>query len=284
MARGHRPETTRIGAAATTLWRVVRQVVTGYFVDGCGFMAAAIAFYAFFALFPFVLLVITILAHLISPAVIHHHIIEFVDFYLPTVTPLAEENIRRMLAVRTQVGIAAVLALFWASSGVFTALQSALNRVWKVPGRRSIIVGKVRDLVAGAFIAVLTVAGLAGYAALRAAQLLDGPLAAMDSGIPGRLIPLVVAVALFSLAYRFVPNATPPLEAALVGGLVAGVWAEGVRILLTWYVRTLSPHTLVYGSLGVVIALMFWIYLTASGLLLGAEVAVTLDHDRCDAN
>ncbi len=265
----------------TGLWDDILYVARRYSADGCGFMAAAIAFYAFFALFPFTLVVLTVVAHLVDPASIQDQLITGVEFYLPHLTPLVEENIRRLLALRTRMGLAGLLALYWASSGVFAAIQTALNRVWGIPPHRSLILRKAQHLAVSGFLTALISLAVLGQTALKAAQsVADSPLAGWNTGSLGLVLPFIIMVFLFSLAYRALPNTGPCLHSVLAGGLVGGAGAEFIRILFTWYVSTLTPYTLVYGSLGVVIALLFWVYLTAVAFLVGAQVASVVDHRR----
>jgi membrane protein len=266
-----------------TKLRLVRAVLVRagrkYSEDGCAFMAAGVSFYAFFALFPFALLALVVLAYAIDAAVIQEHIFQVADFYLLNTGNLVQENLDRMLAVRGQAGLISLLALFWASSGVFFALRMALNRVWRVPRRPSFLHSKLVDLSISAFFLLLLAATAVGNTAVRAAApVMTANLPAWARGWSGFLVALSVTTALFALAYRIIPNARPSALAVAVGGAAAAAGFELARFGFTWYVLTLSPYQLVYGSLGAVIALLFWIYLSVAVFLAGAELAEAVDY------
>lgn len=255
------------------------QVAKRFGKNGCSFMAAAIAFYTFFSLFPFLLLVLTVLSYWTDPILIKEQIVMVAEFYLPEAGPLVQENVQRMLASRSQVGILAVGVLFWSSSGVFSALQTALNRIWEVPIRPSFLSRKIRDLAISASLVVMVALSVAANTVIKTLAVFVGdPLVDWTAHGLGLILPFLVTSLLFFLAYRLIPARTPSVTAGVLGAVVAGAGTEAIRAGFTWYVSSLSPYQLVYGSLGVIIAVMFWIYLTGASFLLGAQMAQTADN------
>ncbi len=258
---------------------LIMYIGKGYAKNGCSFMAAAIAFFAFFSLFPFLLLLLTVMSYLTDPILLKEQIFLVAEFYLPEAAPLVHENVQRMLATRGQVGLVATLAILWSSSGVFSALQTALNRIWEVPSRPSFFLRKVRDLATSISLLGLVALSVVANTLLKTLAVFTGnPLVDWTAHGVGLMFPFMLTTLLFFMAYRVLPMKTPSTWAGLAGAALAGAGTEGVRAAFTWYVSTLSPYQLVYGSLGVIIAVMFWIYLTTAVFLLGAQVAQATDH------
>jgi membrane protein len=84
---------------------------------------------------------------------------------------------------------------------------------------------------------------------------------------------------MFWAIYYWVPSVRVSRKASLISGLVVGVAWELTNNAFTWYVNSgLSQYKLVYGSLGTVVALLFWIYLTATIALLGAHLVASIQN------
>jgi membrane protein len=87
---------------------------------------------------------------------------------------------------------------------------------------------------------------------------------------------------LFWAIYYFVPTTNVSRRASITGGLIAGIAWQLLNRGFTWYLSSgLSKYRLIYGSLGTVVALLFWIYLTATILLLGAHLTASI-HQHID--
>ncbi len=83
---------------------------------------------------------------------------------------------------------------------------------------------------------------------------------------------------LFLALYRWVPATKPSWRAVLWGSGVTAVAWELAKAAFSWFVGSgLSTYNLVYGSLGSVVALIFWVYLSASVALFGAHLTAAID-------
>ena len=92
--------------------------------------------------------------------------------------------------------------------------------------------------------------------------------------ILSRLVPWLIALLLFLSLYRWVPNAEVDWRSAFWGALIAAVGWEVFKNVFVWYLSTeLARYEIVYGSLGAVVVLMFWSYLSSWILLFGAHLA-----------
>lgn len=264
----------RVGALLRQLWREIQD-------DNVLGLAAQSAYYFFFSLFP-LLLFLTPLFGLVGRRE------RFVSFVLgqldQSVPPAAMELIRGVVqsVVFTEgapglMSVGALLAL-WTGSNVFNALMGALNRAYDVEeGRpwwkaRLVSIGMV--LVAGLVIVLATVtfvageeivtwlAGLVGLDA-RATQLWLVAQYAMA-------FLLIVGAAW--LAYLVLPAIRQRRRVALVGALFASVMWVAVTLGFRLYVVNFGNYDATYGTIGAVMVLLTWMYLTMLVLLVGGEL------------
>jgi membrane protein len=86
------------------------------------------------------------------------------------------------------------------------------------------------------------------------------------------LSSIVIAFVGFLLLYEFIPNTWVPWKHVWVGALMAAVLFEIVKNIFVWFVGEFATYTLVYGSIGTIIALMTWSYISAVILLFCAKL------------
>ena len=90
------------------------------------------------------------------------------------------------------------------------------------------------------------------------------------------LLPLVLSFVAFFLAYWLIPARRIQPRYIVPGALLAAVLFEAVKIGFNVYIEHFTEFNLIFGSLGAVIAFLFWVYLSANILLLGGEVVSEL--------
>ena len=89
----------------------------------------------------------------------------------------------------------------------------------------------------------------------------------------GIVVPLVVTTVVVMLLYRFVPARRLRFGDAVAGGIVTGVLLLAISAASAFVLRKVSDLSVIYGSITVVLVFLYSVYLYASALLLGAEVA-----------
>ena len=175
-----------------------------------------------------------------------------------------------------------ILSYIWSVSGGFTALITALNVAYDVTAPRS----WVRDR-AQALILALTSGGLLTVSML---ALIAGPhfghFLVEVFPVPRsfeRMWPLIRIATVFvtfvvalELVYFLAPNRKQRFKSTLPGAIVAiGLWFVG-SAGLAFYLNHLAHYSRMYGGMGAIIGLMFWVYLTALAILIGAELNAEL--------
>ena len=179
-----------------------------------------------------------------------------------------------------------VLSYLWASSGSFVALIDALNIAYDVKETRSWWRDRVQALLL-----TFTSGGLALVSLL---CLVAGPHFAhvLSYLVPIPAVftllwpPLRVGVMLATfitglvLLYYFGPNVRTTMKSSLPGASVAvGIWFLG-SMVLSYYLEHMANYSATYGSLGAIIGLMLWLYLTSFSILVGAELNAELIKQR----
>lgn len=248
-----------------------------YFNDSGAIYAAAIAYAALAAVFPLLLILFVLVSPFVQPPMdIEHMMSRFLN--LPGIGDFLSGNIVAVYEHRATLSVTGMLGLVLGASSVFGAMESALNRAWNVKGRDWVKGRAAVFLALATFALVLLTLLIAIMFGLR--SLRDSPLGASLPLPYGPSLLAVVALplvnlALFFMAYKFLPHTRVPTRAALVGALVATVLAEIAFSALAWYLDSMADYSHVYNSAGAVFALLTWLYALATVFLFGAEVSAT---------
>jgi membrane protein len=239
--------------------------------DQAGGLAALVAYYAFFSLFPLLLVLVTILAYTLQgdPG-LQHSISTSVLRQFPIIGTDISKNIHSLHGhvISLVIGIATSLL---AGLGVTQAAQNAFARVWAIPfkDRPDFLQGRLRGL------GLLVALGLMFILATLASGLVTGGLGGPISKVLGILTSLLLNFALFFAAFRFLTPGTIQLSCLWIGVVVAGVFWEILQVVGGIYIGHVFKHSKdTYGLFGIVIALLVWLHLGAQMTLYAAEVNV----------
>jgi YihY family inner membrane protein len=250
-------------------------VVYKFVEDQGGYLAALIAYYGFLAVFPVLLLVLTVLGFLLhndprfQEQVVHSALHQF-----PVIGDQIGENIRSFHGDSLAV-ITGVLGGLYGALGVAQAAQNALLKIWAVPRHRrpNPLRSRLRSLlVLGVFGAGLTVT--TALTALASDASAFGAHPAVVLRVVATFLSMAVNTGLLLFAYRYFTAGTVRLRVSAGAGLGAALAWQLVQWAGTSYVRhELRGTSATYGLFGIVLGLITWIYLGALIFVLAAEVA-----------
>ena len=247
-------------------------VVKKFSDDEAGSLAALIAYYGFFALFPLMLVLVTVLGYVLSgdPS-LQTSVKSGVLSQFPIIGPQIQKNISALHghALTLVIGIAGSL---WGGLGVTSATQNAFNKVWAVPRkhRPNFLQSRLRGLAVLVLLGVLFIIS-SGASGIVTGSGLGGPLAVVG----GIAFSLVVNVFLFLAAFRLLTAAEVRTRCLMGGVLIASVLWEILQVVGGIYVGHVLRHTnAAYGVFGVVLGLLSWLYLGAQTTLYAAEINV----------
>jgi membrane protein len=249
-------------------------------------IAAGVAFFVFLAIFPAVAAIIAIWGAVYDPSVIRTQVELLRDFLPPDAFTLITDQVEGLLAVRgPQLGwttLASTLLALWSARAGVAALIRGLNAIHHLPNRP----GGHHQLRAILLTLVLIGLALAAMLATVVAPILIGflPLT-LDTAFwlhyANTALGLALLVLAIGIAYRAGPNhmaIRPPLFSW--GLLVAVVlWAIAARGFMI-YLANFPSYNRIYGSIGAVVVLMIWLYVSAYAVLLGAAVDAERNRKR----
>lgn len=240
--------------------------------------AAAIAYYALLSLFPFLLLVISLLGSITADEGDRLAVLTFVFRYFPTQFDFVNTQLDAFRQTRMQLGVAGGLALIWASLGVFGAVTNAVNDAWGVEKQRSFLRHRMVSflmLVAGGGFMML---GLLLVGAVQVAQASwFGVMMARFEWLQAlqtltftysATIVLILAV---GLVYYFIPNAKTRFRDVWVGAVLTGILWRIAFDGFSWYIGSSARLTLIHGSIAAVVVFLLWIYVSSVILMYGVE-------------
>ncbi len=243
-----------------------------YSRDQMGLLAAALAYYFLLALFPLLLLLIAAASPFLSNDEVIRQVERFVSGFLPTLGNEVRSVLREVVNARGPATFLASIGLLWSASGVFDVIQRGIDRAWRVHAPRPLWRQRLISIVMVLLLGALFALSFASSALTRSGLALRFNIAGTRFEVIGLLLTLLLNVALFSFIYRVFPNYPVTLRQVLSGALVASVLWEIAKLIFVWYLLNFARYSLVYGSVGVVIALLTWGYITAVILLFGAEI------------
>lgn len=240
--------------------------------DQAGDLAALIAYYGFFSLFPLLLVLTSLLGFVLAgDPELRMRILDSALAQFPVIGEHLRGNYDSLTGNGVVLGIGTVTAL-WAGLGVTQAAQKAMNTVWGIPPeqRPGFLPSRVRGLIMLVVLGSMTVATI----------FLTGlGTASGELGIALRVLgyvgSLAMNVALFLLAYRILTVKRLTWGDVLPGAVAGAVLWTALQLVGTYLVnRQVKNATPVYGTFAIVIGLLVWIYLGAQLTVLCAEVNV----------
>ena len=244
--------------------------------------AAQLSFYFLLALFPLLIFLSAVLGQVLSTDQdVLNRLLGYVGSIMPwTAYELVRSTVQDIMEGTSggKVSVGLVLALWTGSSGM-VAIIEGLNVAYLVPEKRPWWRRRVVALILTICLGVLaTLAMLLILAGDRLADLAASTLApsfflGATSALAQWIIALMCMLFALLIIYRFAPNlADQGVEAVLPGALVALAGWVFASSAFRIYLAVFDSFSRTYGSLGGVMVLLFWLYLTAASILVGGEV------------
>lgn len=247
-------------------------------------LAAAQAYYYLLAIVPLLILLLAILPYLqIDP----QRAVDFIGTVLPgEVAKTFEETI--VSVVTTPSGgllTFGILGTLWSASNAMSAFIEATNQAYGVEETRSFFVKKGMAIVLTLFMLVAVIIALVlpifgGAIIDMISSMLNLP---EQTEIIFQVLRWVISIIVMSIVlaclYKFAPNKSFPFKEVLIGALIATVLWQLVSLGFSFYVSNFGSYSATYGSLGGLIVLMLWFFLTGLILVIGAEINAVL-HKR----
>jgi membrane protein len=245
-------------------------VVKKFSDDQAGHLAALMAYYGFFAVFPLLLVLVTVLGYVLrNNRQLYNDIVTGALGQFPVIGRDLQVDALGGSTVALVIGLAAAI---WAGLGITLAGQRSMDRVWDIPHRlrRNFLTVRLRGLL------ILLVLGLLNVAISAAiGTLAGGGLGGTELKIAGFAISALLDVGLFWAVFRLFTADSVPTRQLWPGIVIAAVGWAALQALGGIYVdRVVRRANQTYGFFAIVIGLLSWLYLGAQMLLYAAEANV----------
>ena len=267
-------------------FRVARLAVVKFFADDMPTHAAALAYRMLFSLFPFLIFLTTLLGFLGMPQ-LFEWLREQASYLLPA-QGMEQVNavLRDLQAPPGGLMSVAIAVSVWSASVGIVGTMNALNVAYDVKERRPVWKRILVSIMYTVTLAVMLIAA--------AAAMLSGPTlltwiaqyVGLDAlfiavwawlrwAVAGFLLLLVVA-----LVYWAAPNVKLPFRVITPGAVLAVLSWVGASLAFGYYVQNFASYNKTYGSMGSVVVLLFYFFLSSAVMLFGAEVNAVLARER----
>lgn len=288
--------TSRRLAWPKRVWKIIWRTLCLYSETDGEQRAASFAYYAFFALFPLVLLFVSVGSTFLDSSRVSAAVIDFVARYIPVEADqqnIVINTINGVLRSRKGAGLVAVLGLAWSSLRFFQSLVRGVNRAWgtheyswwRLPLQNALMVGIVASALLIGVIAPTVLDAVQAFVWQHHITVGVSALVVLFS-VLRFLIPFVVLFYGFSMFYKFAPRRRTSFSEVWFAALFVTLALQGLQSLFVFYARNFGHFNALYGTFGGVVALLMWIYLSGSIIILGgclcaaqADVAGKLQHE-----
>lgn len=272
-------DAARPRGASIVVLRILQRGAQNFAEDRGTQMAAAIAYFALFSLFPLMALAVSVFGIVLRDDELRERVVETLVEALPVEAPGVADSLYAVAQRGPTLTAVSLLATLWSASALLTAVRRSLSVAFDEGQGRPPLRAKALDLLLLPLAGVAFLASFVLTASWRIVQrraegqipLLDRLGWAWDLG--ALVLPAALAFMAFLFAYWLLPRQRVHPKYLWGGALVATAGFELVKFGFAVYVANFSNLDVVYGSLAGVVALLFWVYLSANMLLIGAEVA-----------
>jgi YihY family inner membrane protein len=269
--------------AAVSFARIISEAFQRYGqIDGeqC---AASFAYYAFFSLFPLILLLVVVGTFFIPDRLqAARDVVKQVEEYVPLQTKdkaVLVDTIDHAIQNGWRAGVFGVLALLWSGLRFFQALVIGVNRAWgfkdynwwKLPLKNLFMIG---ILISALWLGLL-------------APLIFNRLKSifyLDLNLIVGLLPIILppAILFYGLLmfYKFAPRRSARFSQVWIAALLATLFLELGQNVFEWYLSAFTSFNALYGVFGTIMGLLLWIYFSGVILLLGGCLAAAIHSPR----
>jgi len=249
----------------------VAAVIKKFGDDGASQLAALIAYYGFLALFPLLLVFVTVLGFVLQGnasaqnSVLHSTLSQF-----PVIGNQLQNNVHSLKGSGLSLAIGLIGSLL-AGLGITGATQNAFNQVWYIPHKRrpNFLTWRLRGL------GLLVLLGLLSIVSTTAAGLVTAQTAGAIEVVGGIVVALAINLLLFFTAFRLLTSEEVDTRDLIPGVIVGALLWQILQHLGGYYVDHVVRHAKeTSGLFAFVLGLLAWLYLGGQVTLLAAEVNV----------
>lgn len=279
-----------IGLPAHAWREILGRVWTKTGTDNIGLLAAGVAFYAFLSIVPLLGALVMTYGLIADPSTIADHMRAIISVVPKDAAKLIlDQLISLVTTASTKKGIGLVVALaisLYGATRASGAIMTALNVVYEQPEQRGLI---KTTLIAFVMIIGAVLVGIVGLLAASALALVGrfidfiGPSGVLLMNLTTWAVAAVLASVGIGAAYRYGPSRHDARWQWLTVGsaLATFLWLIAT-VGFGAYAATLGNYNATYGSLGAVVVLLMWLWVSAYAILLGAVINAETERQTAE--
>jgi membrane protein len=270
--------------------RMISQAVHQFHENDLFTSAAAMSYFGLLTLFPALLLLLALSNRIAAGNQMISHVLQV----YPGSSKFLHDTIKSLSTISTEVIISCAIIVLWAGSWVFAVVERALNRIWGTTARTFLhgraltlgMVGIVGVLLSLSVFATSVLVALQEIAERLSPRQLENYrlLASVGSlfwQIVFALVSLLVTFTLFAVVYRFMPNAYVTVHDTIPGALIGSLLWEAAKYVFAWSLNYFH-YDQIYGSVGAVVAVLTWGYVSSLVLLFGAQLTGVFHREHME--
>ena len=277
------PVKRRLPADPSIYWAAFKASLAHVAENNLGLISAGVAFFGMLSLFPALAALIALLGLISDPAVVVAQLEQVRGLLPDDVYDIVNDQVVSLVTARADtLGWAGLLSLFvalWSARAGVGAMMIGLNNVYYEKNRnaarhyvRALLL--TISLVGVGIVALLTVV----IAPVVLAFFPLGPFGNLMADLVRWTIAVIVLFAGVGVLYRYGPNRrSARMPWITIGALMAVVSWAALSIAFSFYVANFGNYNQVYGSIGAVIAMLIWLWISSFLILLGASLNAQIE-------
>jgi membrane protein len=248
-------------------------------------VAAGVTYYCLLAIFPAIAALVAIYGFFTDPTSISAQVDKLSGVLPGGALDVFRQQMNQVASQGpTKLGSAFIIGFavsLWSANAGIKSIFDALNLVYDEPEKRGFIRLNLASLaftIAAILFILIAIGCIAALPAVFSLSQYQGVTALMAQIVRWPVLFIIIAVGL-ALAYRYGPSRTEPQWRWITwGSAFAAIAWIAISIGFSWYAANFGSYNKTYGSLAAVVVLMFWLWLSAAIILIGAELDAEMEH------
>jgi len=252
--------------------------------------SAALTYYAVFSIFPLLILLTSLLGIILENPTKQQAAIDTLISMIPQGAEIITDLLQDVIASRAVPSIIALVTLLWSATGFLRGLLSAIDLIHSKEYTHNSFVMRgigviIIILAVPALFLLLILAGLSSFIVDFIPVDLPGYLISLLNVLASGFAVFIIATLAFFMIMHFIPSRRAPARITLISSALTALDWMLLGYGFSWYLSSgFSNFNVVYGSIGAVMALMLYLYLTNIVILFGAQINASLaHHHECTA-
>lgn len=265
-----------------TFWYYIKNLWFKFIKDDVLFLASGIAFNVAITTIPLILIIFSIAGFAFSSsAELWDKTVVYIQSLIPVSSESIINNTQRWIEDRTWIGIIGLGGIAFTATRLFASLRTVLDNVFEARHTRGIIHGKLFDFMMLLLLGIMMIVANLFIIFLprffRESVFFNNSafslLQIFESHLVGTLLTFLLTVALLFISYKFFPSKSMKNGTCLIATLIMAVVFEITKQLYIYFLRMYPDINRIYGTLGAIVAMIFWFYICSLVYVVAAEIA-----------